>query len=106
MTYDDDLLQGLCEEDLSISIIHNQSNSFNQHDSSTTSRLDSLLEDALFNISDEEMNIEQKNSTSINVVSADHVSCYPPDTFYGLPVTVLDCLKEHRGISKLYGMYR
>ena len=28
---------------------------------------------------------------------------YPSNTFYGLPLTVRSCLKEHRGISKLYG---
>lgn len=28
---------------------------------------------------------------------------YPSDTFYGLPLAVQRCLKEFRGISKLYG---
>lgn len=28
---------------------------------------------------------------------------YPIDTFYGLPLAVKSCLKENRGISKLYG---
>ena len=27
----------------------------------------------------------------------------PPDTFYGLPLKVKQCLEEHRGITKLYG---
>ncbi len=28
---------------------------------------------------------------------------YPSNTFYGLPLTVQSCLKEHRGICRLYG---
>ena len=30
-------------------------------------------------------------------------SFYPSGTFYGLPMKVLECLKEYHGISKLYG---
>ena len=35
--------------------------------------------------------------------AADRLHCYPPNTFYGLPMRVLSCLEEHRGIKQLYG---
>ena len=31
--------------------------------------------------------------------------CYPTDTFYGLPLEVQACIKEHKGIMKLYGRH-
>ena len=33
----------------------------------------------------------------------DSLHCYPPNTFYGLPLKVHSCLEEHRGIKQLYG---
>ena len=37
-------------------------------------------------------------------IQGDKVHVYPSGTFYGLPLTVRDCLKKNRGIEQLYGM--
>ena len=90
----EELLQGLCEEDLSVSCNHSaMSLSINN------TKLDSLLDEALFaDVSDSLNEQDMDNKTSNKCI-------YPLESFYGLPLKVLDCLKEYRGISKLYGMY-
>ena len=35
----------------------------------------------------------------------DTLHCYPDGTFYGLPLEVQACIKEHKGIVKLYGRH-
>ena len=37
-------------------------------------------------------------------IQGDKVHVYPSGTFYGLPLTVRDCLKKNRRIEQLYGM--
>ena len=97
----EDLLQGLCEEDLSISYC-NQSG-LNHHDDI---KLDGLLENALFDTSEISLQDTSKDDgSSTRLLSDPPDSSYPPDSFYGLPLRVLDCFKEYRGILKLYGMF-
>ena len=39
-----------------------------------------------------------------STIQGDKVHVYPSGAFYGLPLTVRDCLKKNRGIEQLYGM--
>ena len=96
----EELLQGLCEEDLSVSCNHSSLN-ISHYDNTTNGRLDSLLDDALFDISEIISERDMNPTTELK-----HSACpYPVESFYGLPLKVLDCLKEYRRISKLYGMH-
>lgn len=85
----DELLQGLCEEDLSYSTATLTSS----YNNSSCLKLDQLMDDALFEMHDSNKGDEQPFSS------------YPVNTFYELPIQVLDYLKEYRGITKLYGQY-
>lgn len=85
----DELLQGLCEGDLSYSAT--LTSSHNHSNTSNNSKLDKMMDDALFDLYDDK---EEEQRPSFN---------YPVSTFYGLPMQVLDYLKEFRGITKLYG---
>lgn len=40
---------------------------------------------------------------NISLTQCDHLTVYPEGTFYGLSEGVLKCLKEFKGINKLYG---
>ena len=56
------------------------------------------------------LNLQNRQSlSSPSIASAstfkpDHIR-YPPGTFYGLPLAVQSCLREYRGINKLYGIF-
>ena len=95
----EELLQGLCEEDLSVSYNHSSLN-ISHRDNTTHGKLDSLLDDALFDVSIS----EQDTNPTTDLKHTCSGYSYPVESFYGLPLKVLDCLKEFRRISKLYGM--
>ena len=116
----DDLMFGLCPEDLSFSF-NNSNTSFQKPVSETgmttviqkmtspsrvTDKSKIILEDAPDSIAHSRPTKTSNNSTCISVTcSLGYNSLsYPSGTFYGLPLTVSMCLKEHRGIEKLYGM--
>ena len=80
----DDLLCGICPEDLSFSF----NNSTYMEPTRTPCKTELTVTPAIF-----------KDSTVTN-----HIKRQTGDgTFYGLPAKVKECLKEHRGITQLYG---
>lgn len=116
----DDLMFGLCPEDLSFSF-NNSNTSFQKPVSETgmttavqkmtspsrvTDKSKIILVDGPDSIAHSRATKTSDNSTCISVTCS--LGCnslsYPSGTFYGLPLTVSMCLKEHRGIEKLYGM--
>ena len=119
----DDLMFGLRPEDLSFSL-NNSNTSFQKPVSETgmTTAIQKMTSPS--GVTDKSKNImvdvpdsnaqskpiveKTANSTCTTVTRTSEYSSprYPSGTFYGLPLTVTECLKEHRGIEKLYGMQR
>ena len=108
----DDLLQGLCEEDLSISYMASHQ-SFHGQDCALNSKLDSFSSNEGQSISQREREVDKRMNSSESA-SIEEMAGYPQNltfsylsnTFYGLPMKVLQCFEEYRGISKLYGQFQ
>ena len=117
----DDLMFGLRPEDLSFSL-NNSNISFQKPVSETGMTTVVQKMTSPFRVTDKSKNImvdvpdrsghskpivEETASNTCTPVTRT-LGCnsptYPSGTFYGLPLTVSACLKEHRGIEKLYGM--
>ena len=117
----DDLMFGLRPEDLSFSL-NNSNISFQKPVSETgmttvvqkmtspfrvTDKSNNILVDVPDSTGHSKPIVEETASNTCTPVTRT-LGCnsptYPSGTFYGLPLTVSACLKEHRGIEKLYGM--
>ena len=115
----EDLLLGLCPEDLSFSFHNNSSISHETFvkrkgvkEISTGCSKQVMKTDISVSpcIKKEVSSQHYIKEASTEVVLNKHVKqlsvssgFYPSGTFYGLPMKVLECLKEYHGISKLYG---
>ena len=117
----DDLMFGLRPEDLSFSL-NNSNISFQKPVSETGMTTVVQKMTSPFGVTDKSKNIlvdvpdstahgkpiVEGTASNICTPVTRTLGCnnptYPSGTFYGLPLTVSACLKEHRGIEKLYGM--
>ena len=117
----DDLMFGLRPEDLSFSL-NNSNISFQKPVSETGMTTVVQKMTSPFGVTDKSKNIMvdvpdrtahgkpivEETASNICTPVTRTLGCnnptYPSGTFYGLPLTVSACLKEHRGIEKLYGM--
>jgi len=45
----------------------------------------------------------QSSSTALASPNVENLTVYPQETFYGLPLEVFKCFEEFKGIKKLYG---
>ena len=118
---DEDLLLGLCPEDLlncstsfcmslNDSIGHVKGETFpNEVKTPSVQSPNHLSTSSLVSLHSVSVRSTPKPSTHTCKQSTDNVpavglkSSIPLNTFYGLPLKVKQCLEEHRGITKLYG---